>query len=112
VLGEPVPQTTGPVSLVISPAKDDPLWQLLIKNEAWISVPKKEQFIGKRLMTEGEYYKFIKYRGEKLRRRIEDSMVRLEGIKSKEKFNDRIDMYTRKATERAKRQIRKEQNEN
>ena len=107
VLGEPIPQTTGPVSLIFSPAKDDPLWRLLIKNEAWISVPSKTQHIGKRIMTEDEFYKFIKYRGERLRAKIEKSMTYLKGL-NKEKFNDRIDRFTRDATKYAKNRIRRE----
>ena len=110
VLGEPVPQTTGPLSLVVSPAKDSPMWRLIVKNEAWISVPTKTQYLGKRIMTEDEFYKFIKYRGEKLRTRIESRMTYLERL-DKEKFNDRIDEYTRDATKQAKNRIRREERE-
>ena len=107
VLGETIPQQTGPVSLVFSPAREDPLWRLIAKNEAWISVPEKTQHLGKRIMTEDEFYRFIKYRGERLRARIERRMTYLEGL-SKEKFNDRIDDYTRDATKQAKNRIRRE----
>lgn len=110
VLGEPIPQTTGPISLVISPAKSGPLWQMIIKNEAWISVPDKVQHIGKRLMTEDEYYNFIKYRGEALRERIEKNMTMLEGL-NKERFNKVIDRFTADAARLAKRRIRLESKE-
>jgi len=110
VLGEIIPQTTGPISLMISPAKSDPLWRLIVKNEAWISVPDKVQHIGKRLMTEDEYYKFIKYRGETLRERIEKNMTALEGL-NKEQFNKRINRYTEDSATRAKNRIRRESKE-
>ena len=58
-------------------------------------------------MTEGEYYQFIKYRGEKLRARIENSMARLEKL-DKARFNKRIDRYTRDAAESAKNRMRRE----
>ena len=114
VLGEQIPQRIGPVSLVISHAKEDPVWNLIVNNEAWISDPKGKQSIGegrnKRQMTESEYYKFIQYRGEKLRARIEKNMFRFEG-KSKEWVNKRIDDYTQDAAESAKVRIGREYKE-
>ncbi len=107
VLGEPIKQTTGPLSLVIAHGKDDPVWNLIVANEAWISVPSKTQHIGKRLMTETEYYSFIKYRGEILREKIERNLSRFEG-RDKEWVNKRIDDYTRDAAESAKRRVKRE----
>lgn len=107
VLGEPIKQTTGPLSLVITHGKDAPVWNLIVANEAWISVPSKTQYIGKRVMTETEYYSFIKYRGEILREKIERNLSRFEG-RNKEWVNKRIDDYTRDAAESAKQRVKRE----
>lgn len=107
VLGEPIKQTTGPLSLVITHVKDAPVWNLIVANEAWISVPSKTQYIGKRIMTETEYYSFIKYRGEILREKIERNLSRFEG-RDKEWVNKRIDDYTRAAAESAKQRVKRE----
>jgi hypothetical protein len=107
VLGEPIKQTTGPLSLVITHVKDAPVWNLIVANEAWISVPSKTQYIGKRVMTETEYYSFIKYRGEILREKIERNLSRFEG-RDKEWVNKRIDDYTRDAAESAKQRVKRE----
>jgi hypothetical protein len=115
VLGESIPQRIGPVSLVISHAKEDPVWNLIVNNEAWIGDPKGKQSIGKgknkRQMTDNEYYRFIQYRGEKLRARIEKNLYRLKGM-NKERVGKLIDDYTSDAAESAKSRIRREHNEN
>lgn len=112
VLGEPVKQRVGPVSLVLGKEiGTDPVWNLIVKNEAWISVPDKAQYIyggrRERKMTENEYYDFIKYRGEFLREKIERNLSRMEG-RSKARINEDIDRYTLQARDKAKSRIRKE----
>jgi hypothetical protein len=112
VLGEPVKQRIGPVSLVLGKEiGTDPVWNLIVKNEAWISVPSNRQYIyggrRERRMTENEFYSFIKYRGEFLREIIERNLSRMEG-RSKARINEDIGRYTIQARDKAKSRVRRE----
>jgi len=112
LLGEPIKQTTGPVSIFFSKSLSDPVWKLIVDNEAFISKPSNRTEMGrgvkKRRMTEDEYYEYVKESGQTIRKMIERNLSRLQSITKEGRVDDIINDYTRIARKRAKNKIWRE----
>jgi len=112
LLGEPIKQTTGPVSIFVSKSLSDPVWKLIVDNEAFISKPSNRTEMGrgikKRRMTEDEYYEYVKESGQTIREMIERNLSRLQSITKEGRVDDIINDYTRNARKRAKNKIWRE----
>jgi hypothetical protein len=108
LLGEPVLQTAGPTSIFFNKERSNPVWKLIVDNEAWISTPAKNTKIGygdqQRAMTEDEYYEYIQESGRIIRERLEQRLPDLQKM-SKERVGRIIDDITEVARERVKNQI-------
>lgn len=107
LLGEPVRQTAGYLSILGSTERSDPVWRLVVDKEAWISKPATDTKVGDSVMTEDEYYQYVKESGEIIRERIEDQLPRLQKL-DKEIVGKIIDDITQTARNRIKYKIRNE----
>jgi hypothetical protein len=84
----------------------DPIWSLIVENNAWISKPSKDVLVygedGKaRKLTNQEYYDYAKLRGQKLKKSIEDNLVYLQGL-GKEDVQEEISRYKEQAGDDAR----------
>lgn len=100
-LGEPAKFDTG---IIYGEDRSDPIWNLIVRKQAWIPVPQSTMKIAGEVVTEEEYYEFVKIRGNILKRWIErhkDLIERVDNAAAKEIIRD----LARDAGESAKRQV-------
>lgn len=104
-LGEPVIPNTNKI---VSSVKKDKIWDLIAEKRAFIGVPSPKTVTvydpkqkKERLLTQEEFYRFAKMRGEYIRKAIEDHYTSLKK-KSPEEAQEIIKDYKSKATKRAK----------
>jgi hypothetical protein len=104
-LGEPVIADTDKF---ISEVEKTPIWSLLESKNAFIGVPSIKSVTVNdpitekdRLLTEDEYYKFVKYRGEAIREVLESNIEQLREL-DREEFNKFLVVLKREATKDAK----------
>lgn len=85
VMGEPV--TNERMRNFLSDTKENELWKVLSENQAWVSVPRREDIIigdkkrGEdfyRILDPDEFYDFVQQSGERIRFRLERELSRLE----------------------------------
>jgi len=121
MLGEPIKQTTGPVSIFFSKSMSDPVWKLIVDKEAFISKPSTstelkyfDQATCKQVvsrMTEDEYYRYVEESGKAIRQQIERSLTFLQGAKQ-DIVEKRIDGFVQIARNRVKNQITRDRRNN
>ena len=107
-MGEPV---VADVDKLTSNVKSDPLWDLLGEKKTYVGVPsiktvtiydpttEKERFL-----TQDEYYKFVKVRGEYLKSFLTDNYEELKGL-SPEEFKSTFTEAKKQATEMSKQNL-------
>jgi hypothetical protein len=112
ILGQPIKkdalfETIGPPFGISE--TNEPVWNYLIKNSAYVSVPNKNTVIydtelGKdRAMTSDEYYTYVKKSGEKIRTILEKNLSELEKLDS-----ESARIFVRKLTDDARDNTRQE----
>ena len=108
LLGEPIKQTTGPVSIFFSKENSDPVWRLIVDKEAFISKPSTSTKIdfgkNERIMTEDEYYQYVQESGKIIRERIDRRLSQLQ-IMTKERAGKIIDDIVQDARRQVKLKI-------
>lgn len=106
-LGEPVIPNTR---RYVSDVEFDPIWELIVENNAWIMKPSKQVRVydlktgDERTINDDEYYQYSKLRGEKLKSSIEGNFEELKTM-NKEDVNKLIDDYKNKASKEAKSEL-------
>lgn len=109
VFGEPI---KGERLTELEPVKvtKDPVIKFLAENELWVSVPSKATKIRKageiesRVMTEDEYYNYVKISGQLIKQRLTRDLDIIRSF-SADKQQDRIDDIVRDVREETKRKI-------
>lgn len=106
-LGEPVSPKTN---RWVSKEEYDPVWNLIIDNEAWVTKPAKnittwDPVTGEeRTLNNEEYYRYAKLRGQIIKQSIEKNFNKLEKM-NKEEVKDELKKYKTNATHEAKREL-------
>jgi hypothetical protein len=94
----------------ISQVESDPVWELIVKNNAWIGKPPKTIRVydldtgEERPLDNDEYYNYSKLRGEKLKSMIVGNLEKLQAM-DQEGVNEQIDDYKRRAGKEAKAEL-------
>ena len=109
VFGEPI---SGEKLTNLLPVKetDDPVIKFLAANELWVSVPSKATKIRKpgemesRVMTEDEYYNYVKISGKMIKERLARDINVIKGYDSKRQ-EEMVDDVVADARKEAKRKI-------
>lgn len=108
-LGEPIVADTDRLT---SDVESDAVWDLIIKNNAWIGRVRQSSVViydpklkQERLVSDQEYYKFSKIRGQIIKKRIAENIKILNKMRP-EQVRKEITEYKKTATEMAKIRIR------
>lgn len=107
-LGEPVFPDTDRIA---SAQQEDPVWNLIVRNNAWIRKPYKGSIViydkGKeRGLTDEEYFMFCKIRGQYIKQKITDNLARLQRMNQGE-VQEMIQGWKAAATKKAKAELRR-----
>jgi len=110
ILGEPI-KKDGLMSSVISgvPVESSPVWDFIVKNSAFVSVPSKNTIIydtemqKQRSLTPDEYYEYVKKSGAKIKNVMEKNMDELNKMDS-----DAARLFVQKLTADARENTREE----
>jgi hypothetical protein len=101
-LGEPVVLQTDRIETEV---KHHPIYEFIIKNKAYIGVPKRQDIIieypVQREATQDEYHKFLVIRGNIIKKDITDLMNSSNGW-TQEEIKDEIDNIKKAASDEAK----------
>jgi len=88
MLGDPVIPNSD---LFISEVEHDPIWGVIVDNNAWISSPNQKSMVItdpdtliERLPTDNEYYDFSKIRGQFIKQSIKDNLPSLQEMTKEE----------------------------
>ena len=106
VLGEDVGTDEGISDRLLfnltSKQKADPVWQFIVKNKAWVSVPSKSMTVwdnklkAERQIEPDEYYGYIKESGKRIKQRIKNELL---NISAQEIMRERPDWVDRSIPE-------------
>jgi hypothetical protein len=77
VLGEPIRPDLNPFANV---ERQDPLWDTIVRQGAWISEPSKQTMVGDQPITAEEYYDWVAESGPNIRRRLEMALPYLQAV--------------------------------
>jgi hypothetical protein len=106
-LGEPV---VANMNRWTNKEEDDPIWQLIVDNEAWLNKPSKSIVMydtegNTRLLNEEEYYQYAKLRGQLLKDLLEEHYKELMNM-DKAEVQDRVAQYANDAADKARYKLR------
>lgn len=96
-LGEPI--TNEVFSRFISGEIADPVWQIVARKGAWISMPDQGE------LTDAQYYGMLKIRGERLRQRLEALVPTLERM-APEDAKELVSEISEQETKAAKKRVK------
>lgn len=96
-LGEPI--TSEVFSRFTSGEVEDPLWQVIARKTAWVSMPDQGE------LTDDQYYEMLKIRGARLRRRLEALLPTLERM-TPENAKEMVSEVSEQETRAAKKQVK------
>ena len=93
----------------INKENNDPIWSLIVKNNAWIVKPAKDVMtydknLELRILNFDEYYKYAQLRGTFIKEKIQKNLPRL-GKMDKAEVQDEISKYVRNAGEKARKEL-------
>jgi hypothetical protein len=107
-LGDPIVADTDKLT---SDVKTDAVWDIIIKNNAWLDRTMKHSIIVydekvgiERGVTDEEYYKYTKLRGAKIKASILENIEELRKMSSEE-VREEISSYKENATKESKQEI-------
>lgn len=107
-LGEPViPDLSRWVNMDV---EYNPIWDLIVKNEAWVTKPSRSTFTYNEegefvKLSDDEYYEYAKRRGELMKERITDQYNKLSKM-DKGEVQEEIKKITTWAGKKAKKELR------
>lgn len=110
VLGDPVKKEGAArfgSERFLSQEKSDPIWRLIVDNDAYISVPNKNTKLGDRTMNPEEYYDYMKISGQGIKQELEKQLPKLQKM-DKEQVQHQIEVITQVHRTIAKEKIRRQ----
>jgi hypothetical protein len=88
----------------VSPVRPSPVWQLIARNQAWISTPSRQTLIHDRPITSEEYDRLVRTSGQQIKAQIEDRLPLLRTM-PRTQVQEEVREIVRQERAKAKRLI-------